>query len=162
MCEFILPPPPKIPSLLLVEAWSGKCLAHSWFHLGLQKARHKTSAGKSTGRKILKPNVNWKQVPELNIKLEHAKLVIRILFSYCLYSDWLQKLLGLQKHRSKGISFSLGSSKALLRRLLCFVLYSPPPHTLGKRITGLTHCGYPFVQISDVHKTELHWKGRGF
>lgn len=130
MCKFVLSPPSTLPFLLVVEASSGKGLAHSWFHLGLQKARQKNSTIKSTSRKILNRNANWKQTPELNIKLDRTKLAIRIMFSYCLYSDLLQKLLGWQKHRSKGISFSLGSLKVLLRRLLCFVLYFSP----------LTHC----------------------
>lgn len=132
MCKLILPPPSQTPFLLLLVggAWSGKCLACSWFHIGLQKARHKNPRSKSTSRKILKANVNWKQEPEQNIKLDFTKLAIRIMFSYCLYSDLLQKLLGWQKHRSKRISFSLGSSKGLLRGLWCFVLYISP----------LTHC----------------------
>lgn len=114
MCKFILPPPPQIPFLPLIETCSGKCLSHSWFHLGLQKARHKNPMSKGANRKILKSNVSWKQVPEMNVKLYHANLAIRIMFRCCLYSDLLQKLLGQQKHRSKGTSFSLGSSKGLL------------------------------------------------
>lgn len=94
----------------------------------------------------------------MNIKLNHAKLAIRIMFSCCLYSDLLQKLLGQQKHRSKDTSFSLGSSKGLLRRLLFYPLFPSP---LCKRMTGLTHGGYSFVQISDVHKTELHSEKAG-
>lgn len=158
MYRFVLTPPSKIPFLVLVEACSGKCLAHSWFHLGLQKARHKNPMNQSTGRKILKPNVNWKQIPELNIKLDHAKLVIGILFS-CLYSDWLQKLLGQQKHRIKG-SPSAWVPQRLYSEGFCVLSFiSLPP---SKRMTGLTHCGHSFVQISDVHKTELLWKGKGF
>lgn len=91
----------------------------------------------------------------LNCQLVLPFVIISILISYISYWDE-------QKHRTKGNSFSPDAWKGLpegFRVLFC--IFFSASHSI-REMTGLTHGGYSFVRISDVHKNRAALKRQGF